>query len=86
MQTAEGYTATVLSGEAVSVGGEMTGKLPGRLQRGSQVLAAEPRNGTVQSVGQGAVADQREVLFRQIGERNAVHHQRERGGEQREPG
>ena len=36
MQKSEGYIATILSGEIVSREGELTGKLPGRLQRGPQ--------------------------------------------------
>jgi len=36
MQTSDGYTATILSGEVVSLGGQPTGQLPGRLQRGGQ--------------------------------------------------
>ena len=36
MQQAEGYVATILSGEVVSRNGVSTGRLPGRLVRGSQ--------------------------------------------------
>ncbi len=36
MQRAEGYVATILSGEIVSRNGVSTGRLPGRLVRGSQ--------------------------------------------------
>lgn len=36
MQQADGYVATILSGEIVSRGGSPTGALPGRLQRGAQ--------------------------------------------------
>jgi len=36
MQKADGYVATILSGEIVSRGGSPTGALPGRLQRGAQ--------------------------------------------------
>ncbi|MBS0643854.1 MAG: amidohydrolase family protein [Proteobacteria bacterium] len=36
MQTSDGYIATILSGEVVSRDGNSTGKLPGRLVRGTQ--------------------------------------------------
>jgi N-acyl-D-aspartate/D-glutamate deacylase len=36
MQTADGYVATVLSGEVVSREGVATGSLPGRLIRGAR--------------------------------------------------
>ena len=39
MQQAEGYVATILSGEIVSRNGVSTGRLPGRLVRGSQGTA-----------------------------------------------
>jgi N-acyl-D-aspartate/D-glutamate deacylase len=36
LQRAEGYTATIVSGEVVSEDGEPTGNMPGRLVRGAQ--------------------------------------------------
>jgi N-acyl-D-aspartate/D-glutamate deacylase len=36
MQRADGYVATVVSGEIVSRDGVSTGRLPGRLVRGAQ--------------------------------------------------
>jgi N-acyl-D-aspartate/D-glutamate deacylase len=39
MQRADGYIATVLSGEIVSREGAPTGRLPGRLVRGAQTAA-----------------------------------------------
>ena len=36
LQRAEGYTATIVSGEVVSENGEPTGNMPGRLVRGAQ--------------------------------------------------
>ena len=38
MQTAEGYIATIVSGEVIAENGQMTGQLPGKLIRGSQSL------------------------------------------------
>ncbi len=39
MQTAVGYAATIKRGVPVAEGGKLTGKLPGRLQRGTQTVS-----------------------------------------------
>ncbi|HWW19227.1 MAG TPA: amidohydrolase family protein [Steroidobacteraceae bacterium] len=41
MQTADGYVATIVSGEVVYQNGEATGELPGRLVRGRQARPAQ---------------------------------------------
>jgi N-acyl-D-aspartate/D-glutamate deacylase len=43
LQRARGYTATIVSGQVVSIDGEHTGALPGALVRGPQPAPATAR-------------------------------------------
>jgi N-acyl-D-aspartate/D-glutamate deacylase len=43
VQHADGYVETIVAGETVVAGGELTDAMPGRLVRGSRARARTPR-------------------------------------------